>query len=555
VLHFAPGEEHFPTTPFLTAYYRLENNAVPSAWGDDGTPQFTPGTGSSLLLNRLDSLYMLAAEPDQDGVLTQARPAPTVFYRVRDLTPAETRRIWRGLKDDPYSWRRFWNVSSLARDIDHEPLMVIEYYFYYIRDRGLVGHIEDIEMVFVFIPQDPDRICDFRIIVGAGHTDQTPNNILLMNELLAPRHSNVHVLVELGGHSSAPDLPPYGRYQLGTDINWNLYHAWGTRDIQAISGSGWSGPYRPEMTVSRDTVSAVILIPDTHFVFRPGVRGANQFQYRLIPVESLQQLSEAVEAFDRSGCAGQAANRGECETAVARMYTAYELYAISLGISIGETPRTEYGDLDQQLVAWVRKIEWLDPGQGFKRIVKRPQHAIWRHPLYTEAPTIIFKDHLVAPSMIGTRYFSPRWLTWGAAVWPHEAAQFNIGVMVPKVISEITLPGFSQFQVGLVSPDWLDGLDRRGVSLAVLVDTSYEERIGYYGKLAHLWNAREVTDSITGSSWTLSGGASIIAQLPRNSTLFGLVNVLRIRVGGRINLNPPSRFSRIDAEFQVEFRQ
>ena len=38
-------------------------------------------------------------------------------------------------------------------------------------------------------------------------------------EAVKQNHLNQSVLVELGGHSSAPDMPPFGQFSSGLDVN------------------------------------------------------------------------------------------------------------------------------------------------------------------------------------------------------------------------------------------------------------------------------------------------------------------------------------------------
>ncbi len=69
------------------------------------------------------------------------------------------------------------------------------------------------------------------------------------------------MLVELGGHASAPDLNADGRFDPGLDANWHVENLWGTRDVQATTGLGGIGKYQAAMTVSRK-IADKIFPPD-----------------------------------------------------------------------------------------------------------------------------------------------------------------------------------------------------------------------------------------------------------------------------------------------------
>jgi hypothetical protein len=318
VLHFAPGEHYFPTIPLFGALAFASTDTADPAWSQasplleavrrddeariDELGDLFQATGGSvayqtrklggidslLSLRILDSVYRGRGGLKATGVRHASPAAASVFYRAaRVVKGCRLRTFWRFLENDPLAWKRMWRQSSLDPDtLAQLPLRVVEYYFYYLRDQGLVGHPDDREMVYIFVPDIPSQFCSFRVIVGSGHSDRTPNNIMVADN--ATIRGRPQVLVELGGHSSSPDLPPYGRFQPGIDVNWNLHHAWGTRDVQALSGFGWSGRYSLDMTIRRDTISAVILRPDST------APDNNIFHYALIPVEALESLSVAV---------------------------------------------------------------------------------------------------------------------------------------------------------------------------------------------------------------------------------------------------------------------
>ena len=101
------------------------------------------------------------------------------------------------------------------------------------------------------------------MIVGAGHDPPAPNSVLVLTgrEAFTPRHNHPNILIELGGHSSAPDMPPFGQFSAGLDVNWHIDDLWGTRDEQATAGLSFSGRYEGTMTYPRDAEDAVTLFP------------------------------------------------------------------------------------------------------------------------------------------------------------------------------------------------------------------------------------------------------------------------------------------------------
>jgi hypothetical protein len=330
ILRFAPGEHYYPTLPFFTAFDKLPRWYRPDSLGPTYSSVVPVETfriryqsrkqlggirdpwsyrSTDSIVRRvvpsyaqLAQRYLAMTEPGQTP--SEARvPVRAVLYRVCDIPPsvrAERARrepapssqgserlhrddaaaVWRYLKSDEQAWHRFGLDTLTSKG---EPgsgpgscptripatvgFRVIQYFFYYVADRGLEGHPNDLESVFVFIPKVPGfgtvGSC-FRIIVGAGHDDPAPNNVLVMfppeaqrDKFLAP-----NILVEFGGHSSAPDMPPYGQFSAGLDVNWHIDDIWGTRDMQASGGVSYHGRYQGTMTYPRDPEGAVTLIPN-----------------------------------------------------------------------------------------------------------------------------------------------------------------------------------------------------------------------------------------------------------------------------------------------------
>jgi hypothetical protein len=234
------------------------------------------------------------------------RPIAAVLYRVCDLTVGSRAHghrlvlsmlgaaqevpdsegqnqlsdVWRYLKGDEQAWHRS-GLDTLVSPADavappqaaaedscgglseSTPMRVVEYFLYYLADQGLEGHPHDMESVFVFVPREPRLARCLRIVVGAGHKDPAPNNVLVFvgDEAGKRRFEQQNVLVEFGGHSSAPDLPPFGQFSAGLDVNWHVDELWGTRDKQASAGVEYHGRYEGGMTYPREPEDAVTILP------------------------------------------------------------------------------------------------------------------------------------------------------------------------------------------------------------------------------------------------------------------------------------------------------
>ncbi len=290
VLRFAPSERYFPTIPYYTAFLDSARMVVPFS-----------DSVELPLISQVREAYDLALDRSARPYELKL-PLPVVFYRVCDFAEPEPadpeaqadsaarQRRWRNkawhlwdyLRSDEQAWHRFRleeartsdtsmaatraavpdrRSGSLIRGINR--FRVIQYFVYYLQDWGLQGHSEDIEYTFVFIPADTVAAKSFRVIVGAGHDPPAPNNVLVLasREASKRRHYHANVLVELGGHSSAPDMPPFGQFSAGLDVNWHIDDLWGTRDEQATAGLSFSGRYEGTMTYPRDPEDAVTLFP------------------------------------------------------------------------------------------------------------------------------------------------------------------------------------------------------------------------------------------------------------------------------------------------------
>jgi hypothetical protein len=118
-----------------------------------------------------------------------------------------------------------------AKNLANEPLSALQYWMYYPWDDE---HLHDGEHVSVFFTAN--RV---EAVVGAGHVPSTANNVLAhIAGVPYPSEIPTHIpiLVEMGKHSSAPDLNCNGIFDVGQDSNWLPAGAWGTRDINYAVG-------------------------------------------------------------------------------------------------------------------------------------------------------------------------------------------------------------------------------------------------------------------------------------------------------------------------------
>jgi len=242
-------------------------------------------------------------------------------------------------------------IASLTDDHHFEvrvgPACRFEYWFYYLFDQGLNGHLHDSEHAFVFVEplvrrrqhdlckaepadhpsgasQTPPLV---RAVVGAGHEEHTANNILVASpkrpaesaadvmdarhNLVFPRGLTFHmpILVELGKHASAPDRSFDGRFDFGMDANVFPESVWGTRDVQAGNVGrlklgrfdNWfsfprseRGIVMPSGWLVRHEYSAAFPLQIQQLRVRQHVR-----TYRLVPVTDLRSLYELLIAVDR----------------------------------------------------------------------------------------------------------------------------------------------------------------------------------------------------------------------------------------------------------------
>jgi hypothetical protein len=501
-LEFQAAEEDFPVLPFFTAFDGVDNNhngLLDFADPDEIAPGHRPVHPSrpdrwAVSWSALYDAYRKVGRTLAVG--RDARPNVSLMaalYRTRVLTSGETRELWYYLHSDGRAWARshlddLW--PKTRRDTTR--FRVLEYYFYYLRDQGLLGHPEDIETVFVFLPDAAADRCDLVVVVGAAHTDRTPNNVLVMAGQEAATAAP-HIFVELGGHASIPDREPYGEFRFGFDVNWHADETWGPRDILAAVGVGWSGPYQAQMTLPRDPRWMIPAATDT------------SAGYRLYPMEPFERLASVLQT--------QPLDRQLAREAADSFFVALGLPAQSIadakllalvawteGLWFERRPET---GMPECIVQW----RWCDDkslNQG-----NAADHQTWQHSYYRARPTAILRAHLFLSS--DELYSMNQVMTYGYQTGTARRGEPLVGFMVGLPTESIRLPGYVEVQVG-----------RLGGSF--LYESSYKDYVSWFSG---------VSFDLSPSNLYLGGGISVLWPNGSTSRIVDLPRALRWRLGLR----------------------
>ena len=544
VLRFAPGEPDFPTIPFFYAFDGVDNNenGLLDFADPDEIAAFNPGDTLYPSWSILDTRYNTELKRMSPVGGTPVAPVPAVFYRVRELTESQEDQMSRFLKKDILAWDRAEKTEIGSLDVLEQRFKVIEYYFYYVRDRGLVGHPQDIEYTFVFVPADPALACVARIVAGAAHTDWVPNNILLLsNELvlsnteLADVDTLTGILPELGGHSSAPDVPPYGSFRLGVDVNWEPTKAWGVRDIQALARMGYGGMYQQEMTLPRDTTDHPV------FYWPRGAHHGYGQDYSLLPAPLFEKLYAELDSVSAG------LKPGEWPDVISRVQVLLDSIATLMGGPAfhGVEALDSTGVL--RMASWNRPM--IAPKVPSGGVVSPRRGQVWKHSAYHDSPSDIFESHLYPPSVKSIEKPADvlRHVTWGITSWPGNSSQIQVGLILPWIRLPIEPRGFMTLDVGFIgSGDFSDA----GVSFGLSYFSSYFQRVSWYTSISYIPDA-----AVTGSNFTVAVGPSLLLWRRTHRSLLGPVNALRLSTGPRFRLSGPSFDAGVDWEFKFTFRQ
>ncbi len=515
---FAPGETSFPTLPWFPA---LEGRGFQSpatiAQRDPGRP--APGSSWT----RIDSIYRRRVEARGGPPFRPYRPA--VFYEVTCLSSAERGRLFSFLRNDPQAFKRTGLGVLFNQGIQDAEFIAVTFYLYYTRDDGLQGHPQDVERVVVFAPWRPNervtlsrltqqRVIDtmdvaaFRrrldsvpaqlaVLVGTGHSGTTPNNVLVLAGEEARRLTHPAIIVERGGHSSAPDKNFDANFHPGMDINWNLAGSvWGTRDVQAIAGMAYLGAYKSWMTLPRVRGTFATVYPSEageaskHFedgildtLVRRGVlrHRADADPYLLL---SAGRFRELLALADSASARGRATPE---EVRAARRIVDGELVPLlapaSQFVGWQGLPDDSVAALLPALAIWNEPMEAAGAGTP-------AASAPWVHGEYGRVPIGTLKGELFRPTWEG--FGGVRSLVSHPMVHLGHATgdggfTTQIGLVVPvlPVLGLIAVPGVLEVYFGTSSDLFLGtvGGKRRKArwgAFAFLFDRQYKSAISWY---------------------------------------------------------------------------
>jgi hypothetical protein len=187
---------------------------------------------------------------------------------------------------------------------DGRSVVVLEYWFYYVRDeyrvRGNIlpiwaggSHPNDLEHVHLVLrPIESGKFVVDEVFASA-HEGKIPANRYKYGK--AGHDGPTHFFVELGSHALAPDIDEDGIFTSGTDGDSGSKLQWGIRD------RGYTWPrYRSSYMSPRSNGNAVVF-EEENAVNSPGkteVTGAQVYSYRLASVDS---LSESFAQLDLTG--------------------------------------------------------------------------------------------------------------------------------------------------------------------------------------------------------------------------------------------------------------
>ena len=237
VLVFHPSEQYFPTNPL----FPLEG---PSALST-----------SEPIATRLGTVAERRAY--YEGLtLPQKAGLSTVYYRA-------------------YHARK-----------DGEPVVVVEYWFYYIfnayKVRGNVlpfwiggNHPNDLEHIHVVLHRSGDDEYALHEVYTSAHEGTMPANRHVYDE--AHASDRTRFLIERGSHAIAPDVDGDGMFTPGVDGSSGYKVLWGIRD----RGITWAR-YQPAYMDARTVGNSIV------FSYAGAPAEQEGYAYRLVPVERLQ---------------------------------------------------------------------------------------------------------------------------------------------------------------------------------------------------------------------------------------------------------------------------
>jgi hypothetical protein len=510
-LKFWEEELDFPSFPFADAFDGLPQGANPALDFDDPDEvvPFVNADGDRANWNALNE----RPRTDEPG-------RRYVFYRIRCTSEHETRLMERFLRKDAQAWSRT-NMEASWRQMKDRSLVVVEYYFYYLNDHGLGGHAQDIEFLYVFVPNDARLREDLRIIVGAGHSSRTPNGVLVIqNDSL----KQTNAAVEYGGHATVPLRDGDSEaFRYAYDVNWHVPDTWGPRDVMAVSGQGFVGAYSNQLSFQRR--ARLNYSPDD-----------SATSYRLAPADLFSRLYRAIE-----------------DNSPDRILAVLDTISLVWDRRFFAVPASLSGRVMQRLALWPRGFEVN--GQA----VPESRHQPWLHKHYLLEPSVILKDHLYRPATWSV------WdnVSWGTTTVARESTGAYLGYIIPAAYFPFYVPGIVEVAGGVAAQApgrtgsfFTDNTPAPFVTITY--DNSYRDYITYFFKATWTYQASERLD-IDASALSISLGPSLLLwSSDRRNTYFPakVANAVRLRAGPRFYANDWNDLVRRTAfEFSLSFRQ
>jgi len=493
----------------------------------------------------------------------------------------------RGLRDLYYGHRFYRHVFQ-----------VLEYYFYYVNDTGLQGHQNDVESAFVFLPraradamlrpEESIRLDDLVIIVGQGHSASTPNNVLVLTGYEA-RHVGyrlrLNLMVELGGHSSAPDRNRDGQFSPGFDANWNLNeNMWGTRDVQAVAGSGYLGGYQSWMTLPRSYPFSVTIRSDPdnlhrllRAIPRPSSTGSPARQaakeefssatsspaadpaYLLVPMELLRRLYSALEAIPRSD---SVTVPDSLRTAVVELVDGPLATLLRPWGFRGFEPGLDSRDTDailHRMVTWTRRPSWHLPGVGRRDIftsvlrgksqrdLPTERIQVWKTRVARQTADKILKAELFRPSVtlpskpgkpIGFSLRRFGYWTWSLDLTPGGGKALESGFLLPYFAPlrladrSLDIPGIFEYKMALYASGF--SLDAVRPGLSVTYDRHYKSFFSWFLKYGWVYHRDDIEPGAGSGALTVGGTMMPFFPFADKATFQPVANHLRVRAGLRL---------------------
>lgn len=427
ILWFESGEKYFPTIPFFTAF----------TWN--------PRAHSRVRLTP----ELLRPEHSWDGLLRAydahvrshaPHPEVWVFWDKQTMSVKDLQRL---LSSDRQFHNRSHDYFLLMRQ-EVTSVAVFRYWMYYLNDTGLQGHPQDIEFVYVFVPVWREELRQERgalprplAVVGAGHTEMVPNNVLLCDTPL----ESVVILTELGGHASAPDRNGDGALNPGYDANWQAANIWGTRDTQASSGLGAFGNYQSWMTFPRK--------PEQR-CFPPQEKYQSAWHYRLERVADLKKLYDDIATLQQH----KQLLTPDDSTRWQNMAASFARLGGPERESWFEMAASQRGRLLESLQGWWER-QWTykrNPETGvrekhFHNKLEAAKHMPWRHSYFTSPVSRIFKPHIFPPTGDWNHWMRGAYLRYAGYV--ETSAGLILHVTEPPGIRNLfKLPGVIVLETG-----------------------------------------------------------------------------------------------------------